>query len=243
MTRKPKIIVYDIETSPIVTTSWGIYTQFIGHNSILKDWFIISAAWKTLGEKTVHSVQIDKPYDDFRVVKKIRDVLADADCIIGQNLDKFDMRKLNARMIFHGIAPLPPIPTIDTKKEAKKIAAFTSNKLDYLGKFLLGAGKQHVDFELWLRILNGDKKALKEMVEYNKIDVVRNEEVYEKLKPYMKNHPHIGVIAGNSKFHSCPNCGGTHLKRNGTRSTRAGVLKQELQCLDCGSFQRVPVNS
>lgn len=241
MLKSPKIIIWDCETSPITVTAWGIYTQFISHDNIQKDWFMISAAWKELGKSKVHSVQIDKPYDDYKVVKTVRDVLATADIIIGQNLDKFDMRKLNARMIFHGIEPLPPTPTIDTKKEAKKIAAFTSNKLDYLGKHLLGAGKVHVDYELWLKVLNGNKTALREMVAYNKVDVIRNEEVYLKLKPYMKNHPHVGVLNGHSKNHSCPNCGSLHLKRNGTRPTKAGVLKQEVQCLDCGSYQRIPI--
>lgn len=242
MIKSPKIITFDLETSPIVATTWGIYQQFLGVNNIVKDWFIISGAWKELGKDKVHSVQISKPYDDYKVVKKLRDVLATADIIIGQNCDQFDMKKLNARMIFHGIEPLPHIPTIDTKKEAKKIAAFTSNKLEYLGKHLVGAGKIKTDYQLWLDVMNGSKSALKEMVEYNKIDVVRNEEVYLILKPYMKNHPHIGVLNGLSKFHSCNNCGGVHLKRNGIRPTKAGILKQEVQCKDCGAYHRIPIN-
>lgn len=239
---KPKILFFDVETTPLIVAKFQFdRNPFIDPNTIQKDWFMISACWKWAGQKTVHSVAITKPYDDYNVVKTLRDVLASADIIVGHCIDRFDVRILNARMIVHRIAPLPNLLTVDTKKMAAKVAAFTSNKLDYLAKTLLGVGKIKTDFTLWLRVLKGEKKAIKEMVAYNKVDVIRNEEVYYKLLPYMRNHPHVGVLNGHSKNHSCPNCGSTHLKRNGTRPTKAGVLKQEVQCLDCGSYQRIPI--
>lgn len=132
---------------------------------------------------------------------------------------------------------------VDTKKEAKKVAAFTSNKLDYLGKHLLGKGKIHVDFDLWLKVMAGNKKALKEMVEYNKVDVLRLEEVYDRLKPYMKAHPHIGALNGEERNLSCPKCGSTKIKKNGIRITAAGIKKQECQCKDCGAYHQIPYSA
>ena len=234
-----KIIVFDIETSPVIANTWTLYPKYLSHDNIIQDWFIICAAWKEVGKDKVHAVKIDKLGDDYNVVKTLRDALAEADVIVGHYIDKFDIKKLNTRLIYHGLDPLPKIPTVDTKKEACKIGAFTSNKLDYLSKILLGEGKIQVEFGLWLEVMKGSKKALKEMVEYNKVDVIRNEGVYLKLRPFMKNHPHRGAMIGEERNCSCRACGSTNVKKNGIRHTAAGLKKQEIQCRECHSYSLV----
>lgn len=244
MSKSPKIVLFDIETAPMKVTTWGLYNNFLSIDNIIEDWYIICAAWKTLGSKTVNYASIKKAgsRDDKGVLKSLRAALSGADVIVGHNSDKFDIKKFNARLIFHGLDPLPPIPTVDTKKEAKKIAAFSSNKLDYLDKFFGGEGKMHTEYQLWLDIMQGDEKALQYMIKYNRDDVNRLENVYLRLRPYMKNHPHVGAIEGKDRFTSCPNCGGTNLKLNGTRVTAAGIRKQEVQCQDCGHYHRYPLS-
>jgi DNA polymerase elongation subunit (family B) len=239
--KEPKIILWDIETTPIKAYTWDLYPKYLSHDKIDEDWSIICAAWKELGSKKTKAVSIQNVGDDYEVVKTLRDVLKDADIIIHHNGDRFDLKKLNTRLIFHNLPPLPKIHTIDTLKEARKVFAFTSNRLDYLAKFLVGEGKIHTDMTLWLDILKGSKKALKYMVEYNKVDVVRLEQVYEKLKPFMKNHPHVGALAGHDRNCSCRNCGSNHLKKNGLRVTAAGLMRQEWQCQDCGSYMRTVI--
>ncbi len=238
-----KIILWDIETTPIVTYTWDLWPNSISHDSIVQDWSIICGAWKELGVDKVHTAVIKKVGDDKEVVKTLRDAIADADIIIHHNGDKFDLKKLNARIIYHGLDPLPNINTLDTVKEARKVAKFTANRLDYLGKHLVGHGKVHVDYQLWLDVMAGSKKALKEMVDYNVVDVERLEEVYIALRPYMKNHPHAGAIQGWEKNSACKNCGSTHVKKNGIRYTRAGVAKQELQCKECHAYSTVTLKS
>jgi len=241
-TKEPRIIFFDIETTPMKTFRFQYdRNPYINHNDIIEDWYIVCAAWQVLGEKKVHSVAITKLGDDKQVVKALRDALATADVIMGHCIDRFDIRNLQARMVYHRITPLPNIPTLDTLKMARKIGGFTSNKLDYLAKKLLGAGKIKTDGDLWRQVTSGSKKALKDMVEYNKVDVIRNVEVYNVLRPYMPNHPHIGVMKGLGKNESCPNCGSLELKKNGIRPTKGGILKQEVQCKKCGSYHRIPV--
>jgi hypothetical protein len=91
--------------------------------------------------------------------------------------------------------------------------------------------------------MRGDKKAIKEMVSYNKIDVVRNEEVYDIIKPYLKTHPHIGAMHGRDRNHSCPKCGGTTFdsSRNRLRYTASGIAKQQVQCKSCHSYSTFPL--
>lgn len=237
---KAKILFWDIETSPIVTNTWDLYPTSISHDSIIRDWSIICGCWKFLGDKKVQAVAITKPGDDKEVVRKLRDVVASADVIVHHYGDAFDLKKLNARIIYYGFDPLPNVPTVDTKKMASKVAKFTSNRLDYLSKLFFGVGKVHVDYQLWLDVMAGSKKALKEMVAYNKIDVVRLEAVYLKLLPYMKNHPHVGAIQGKHRHYSCPSCGSEEIKLNGVRYTAAGVKKQEIQCKHCHHYAKVP---
>lgn len=243
MSKAPRIILFDIETAPIVGTMWGLYNNFLSPENIVKDWYMISAAWKTLGSTKVNSVSVSKAgsSNDRNVVKTLRDALAEADIVVGHNSDKFDLKKFNARLIYHGLEPLPPIHSVDTRKEAKKIAGFTSNKLDYLDKFFGGTGKMHTDYELWLKVMAGDNEALRYMVKYNKDDVNRLENVYLHLRPYMKNHPHVGATAGKDRYKSCPNCGSSDLKLNGIRLTAAGIRKQEVQCRTCGHYHRYPI--
>lgn len=238
MSKKPKIVFFDIETAPMIVTSWTLYPDKLSHDNILKDWYIICGAWKTNSSSKVESVAITNRKSDYSVVKAIREALKDADIIVGHNLDKFDIKKLNARLIYHKLPPLPLIPTVDTLKEVKKVAAFTSNRLDYLAKLFTGEGKMHVEYNLWLDVISGSKTALAKMVKYCKLDVVRLEEVYNHMLPYMKTHPHVGALAGNDRGCSCPKCGSTHTKMNGVRVTASGLKKQEIQCLDCGSYHR-----
>lgn len=236
----PNIVIADIETSPMEVASFSLYPESIGHQNILKDWFIICAAWKSHGEKKVHAAKITKAGEDKAVVKQLRDALADADIIVGQNIAKFDIKKLNARLIYHKLPPLPLVPVVDTLKESKKIASFSSHRLDYLGQHLIGEGKIDTTPGLWLKAMKGDKKAIAEMVRYNKVDVVRTEQLYDRIRPYIKSHPAMGVMMGVNAA-SCNCCGSVRLKKNGIRVSAAGRKRQEMQCLDCGHYQSMPI--
>ncbi len=243
--KSPKILLYDLETCPILAATFSLWPDSIQHESIIADWSIICAAWKYLGQKTIYTSAItDNPKtfakdvnDDYLVVKKLRDVFEDVDILIGHNSKKFDTKKFNARLIFHGLPPLPSgLQQLDTLQEVKKVAAFTSNRLDYLGQHLCGNGKSPTTKGLWIRVLKGEKAAVKEMVDYNKQDVKVLEDVYLKLLPYMKSHPHIGAIDGNDKNHSCPKCGSEEFSDSKIRYSAAGVKRVQKQCKNCHSY-------
>jgi DNA polymerase elongation subunit (family B) len=245
MSKLPKILLFDIETLPAVAATFSLYPESIHHDNILSDWSIICACWKYLDKPTIYSSSIiDNPKafkkdvnDDRVVVKKLREVFQDVDIVIGHNSKKFDTKKFNARLIFHGLDPLPSgIVQLDTLTEVRKIAAFTSNRLDYLAKTLTGEGKIETSKGLWLRVLKGDAAAVKEMTTYCKKDVKILEDVYLKLRPYIKNHPHIGILHGEDRECSCPKCGSANLSISKTRFTATGVKKLQKQCNDCHGY-------
>ena len=242
MLNKPKILFWDVETSLMPLAAFQLKNDYIQATNILRDWHIICAAWKTQGKKVIKTVSVlddpkrfaKNPHDDYHVIKTLRDLIADHDIIVHHNGDSFDIKKLNARIIYHGLSPLPPVLTVDTKKEACKIAKFSSNKLDYLGEYFGLGRKIQTSNGLWLRVMRGDKSAIKEMVHYNKGDVDLQEKVYNYLLPYMKSHPNI---ARGDSF-ECPKCGSDSTQRRGTYATRTGVVYHRHVCNRCGSWSR-----
>ncbi len=222
--------------------TFGLKVDYIPHENIIQDWYIICGCWKTLGEKTVKSVSViddperfaKSPIDDYHVVKTLRDTLSSYDIIVHHNGDKFDIKKINARLIYHGMEPLPPLVMVDTLKEARRVASFTSNRLDYLGTFLGFGGKDKTSHGLWLKVLSGCVKSIKEMVKYNKRDVDLLEKVYIKLRPYMKSHPNM-----NRTGIACPKCGGHDIQLRGFATNRNGTTHQKFQCKTCFSYSRL----
>lgn len=236
----PKIILWDIETSLMQVSTFTLYPKYISHHAIIQDWSIICGCWKVLGEDKIYSTSVtDYPktfkkdvYNDYHVVKDLREMLEGADIVIGHNGDKFDLKKFNARLIYHKLPPLPKIQTIDTLKQARKLAKFTSNRLDYLGKFLGVEGKMDTTPGLWDRAMRGDKAAIEEMVEYNKIDVKVLEDVYLALRSYMDTHPNIA----DPHTMQCPKCGEREVVKHKLRVSASGVRRQQYQCNGCGGY-------
>ncbi len=242
--RKPKIIVWDIETSHIEVRNWSLWDKYTSIDSITKDWYMICAAYKELGKKRVSAVSVlddpgrfdTNPRDDYYVVEHMHEVLSGADAIIHHYGDAFDIKKFNARAIFHGLEPLPNIVQIDTVKMAKSKFKFTSNKLDYLGEYFGLGRKIETNNQLWVECEKGNKKAVKEMVKYNKQDVLLLEDVYNVLAPYC-----ISKLNRNhfTEDRVCPSCGDNRLTRHKRRLTRAGAMVQ-MQCQACGAYSSYP---
>ena len=246
MKQKAKIVIWDIETSFISTYVFGLkHNDFIPFDNIIDDWFIICASWMELGDKKAKSIDItlDKKRfnknhkDDYIVVKKLREVLIDADLVIAHFGDKFDLPKLNARLIYHGLDPLPPIKTLDTKKEVARIASFTSNKLDYLAQHLKLGKKMDTDAELWRQCTQGNTNAIKKMVAYNRVDVEMLKKVYLRLRRYFKRHPILFIDSP-----VCPVCGSKHYQQRGTFITITMRYKR-YQCQDCGHWFKERVST
>jgi DNA polymerase elongation subunit (family B) len=239
-----KIILWDIETSLMKVNMFQMqrkYKSYIPYQNIEEHWHMLCASWKELGVNGVNSVSLiddvarykkDRK-DDYHVVKTVADAIRDVDIIIAHNGDKFDLKNLNQRLIFHRLPPLPKIITIDTLKQARSIADFPSNSLNDLGHFL-GVGKKvkHSGFDLWLDCLRGDEKAMEKMDKYCQGDVKLLEKIYLVLRPYMKNHPNVADV----ETHNCPKCNSGKMIKHKVRILASGLRKRQFQCTDCGTY-------
>ncbi|MFT3866829.1 MAG: ribonuclease H-like domain-containing protein [Solirubrobacterales bacterium] len=233
------VLVLDIETAPINANVWQLWgDQSIGAAQVDHDWTILCASWKWLGERDVFVLSTrDEPSgarDDVWLCLTMQELLDRADVVVTQNGKRFDIPKIDARLLQHGIPPYSPIRHVDTREVAKRHFAFSSNKLEYLAK-LAGHEKlthgKFPGFTLWSECLRGNAEAWDEMEKYNKQDVLATEAVYLKLRPWVANHPNIAMGSG------CPKCGSEDLQKRGTAVSNTGVF-QRLQCQSCGGWSR-----
>lgn len=239
MKRKVKILFFDIESSLMLVKVFGLRgNDYIDPNSIEQDWNVICAAWKWLGQKKVYATSVlENPKTkeitwDKNVVAKLCKAIEEADIIVAHNGDKFDIKKINTRRIKHKMGQMDIPVSVDTLKVAKKHFSFTSNKLDYLAKFLGVGEKLDTSKHLWEKALRGERKAIREMVKYNKVDVIVLERVYLELLPYITKHPKVNKIL-NIEETACENCGSTDLIKAGKRARADGTF-QKHSCKDCG---------
>lgn len=235
-----KILLFDIETAPLQGALWSLWKQTLGMNQIFEDWYMLTWAAKWLGEKRVMGDSLhfyDDMDNDRPIVESLHKLIDEADILVAHNGDRFDVKKINTRFLHHGLTPPSPYKTVDTLKVAKNSFSFTSNRLDSLGQ-ILGVGRKQETggMDLWMRCLNGDRRAFKDMFEYNKQDVRLLEEVYYKLRPWCHNHPNLGVY-NEEEEPQCPKCGSTHLHWRGHGYTQTQKY-HKFQCQSCGGWGR-----
>lgn len=197
----PRVLIYDIETAPLLGYCWSLWDNNIGLNQIHSDWHVLSWAAKWMGEEDVYyqdQRDAENVEDDKELLEGIWKLLDECDFVITQNGKKFDQRKLNARFVIHGMKPPSSYRHIDVLQIAKAQFGFTSNKLQYMTETLCKKYKKsgHAKFsgfELWSECLKGNLEAWSEMENYNILDILSLEELYSIISPWDGKLPNFAV--------------------------------------------------
>jgi hypothetical protein len=240
--KSPKILVFDIENSYIEVASWGINKQYINRGQILNDWFMLSYAAKWLYDEKIYSGVLTSKEamkkSDKRICEEMYELLNDADICITYNGNGYDIPKINTRFIINGIQPPTPYKSIDVFQTISRQFAFTSKSMDYVNYSLeLERKKETEGMSLWIRAVSGEENALKDMNLYNIQDVVALQEQYLVVRPWIKNHPNIGLWH-ESKEPMCGFCGSADIEYvSNLYSTPAGLYKS-FRCKDCHAIGR-----
>ena len=237
--KKPNVLFLDIETAPNLGYVWGKWEQDVIENE--RGWYILCFGYKWLGEKSVRVISLpdfrlfkkDKE-NDYEVMSSLWSILDQADVVVAHNGDRFDIPKINSRLVRHGFKPPSPFKTIDTRKLAKSNFGFDSNKLDDIGQYLnIGRKMHHTGFALWKGCMVGDEKSWRMMKKYNAQDVRLLERVYEKLRPWHMAHPNMNVF--DERISACPICRSKDIQKRGFGFTTTGK-RQRYQCNSCGKW-------
>ena len=242
--RTPKILVVDVETLPINASVWALFDQNVGLNQIHDDWAMLSFAAKYHGKRKVHYADTRNAVggirDDKDIIAQLVALLDEADVVVGHNVKKFDLRKLRARAVQHGLRPFREPKVIDTMLMARSVGAFTSNKLEYLTKTLCPSHKsghnKYPGFELWLGVMRNEDAAWAEMKKYNIQDVKVTEQLYLALRPWAPRLPNMAQFYDGDE-RRCPRCGSTNIREHGTVYSNVSEYVQYL-CGECGGYSR-----
>lgn len=235
-----RVLFYDLETAPLLAHIWHPTDQYVTHERLIHDSFLLTWSAKWRGEKDVLTGVLTgreaKKQDDSRIVKSLAALIREADVIVAHNAKGFDVPMFNNRLLKLRQPPLPPVSVIDTLSLAKKNFRLAYNKLDYLADFLFGEHKIKTDFALWQDCYHGDEVALDKMSKYNVKDVILLEKVFEVLRPYAKQLTRLVEPTGTSDF-ACPSCASQNLQKRGLYRTQASTF-QRYECKACGRYSR-----
>jgi len=241
-----KVLIFDVETSPMLAHAWNRFPSYMNMEMLVRDTHMLTWSAKWLGEDDIyfdslhyHKLHKKDPHNDSIIVKSILDMVDSADIVITHNGDKFDLPYLRGRALFHGYNPPSHVRSVDTLKVVKANFKLTSNRLNDIGIFLkVGKKVDTGGFDLWRQIsLHQSIEHYDKMVEYNKQDVWLLEDVYNKLKPWIKNHPNLFINFNSGETMTCTNCGSENVRKNGSYQTNLQIY-QKYVCKDCNTHLR-----
>lgn len=223
-----KILLLDIETSPNTAYVWGLFQQNVAITQIKDTSKVLCYSYKWYGDKNVVWARGEN-------LETIHKRLDEADVVVHYYGKRFDIPVLNRAFVKAGMPPPSPIKQIDLKEVVKNNFKFASNKLDHVAQELGLGKKEDTDFQLWVDCMNDVPEAWEKMESYNIQDVLLLEKLYDRLMPWIKNHPNHGLYNGGQPV--CPNCGKHHVQKRGFAFAQA-LKYQRYQCQSCGNWFR-----
>jgi hypothetical protein len=229
-----KVLLIDIETTPLLVWCWGLFKQTISPDHIVEPTHMLCYAAKFL-----EGTMVFKWWKTKSFLPKLWDMLNEADLVVHYNGKTFDMTHINREFLEAGMTPPSPYKQIDMLHVIRATFNFPSNKLGYVLKALEMAGKvPHEGFDLWTKCIRGNRAARAKMKEYNIGDTDRLEDLYLRLKPWIIAHPNVALLNDlDPEQMYCMSCGSKELRREGYAHTAVSKF-QRYCCKSCGKWQR-----
>lgn len=231
-----KRLFFDIETSPCLGWFWRpSFKMSLNYGNIIKNASIICICYKWEHSDKVYFLTWDKKQCDKQMLIKFIKIINQADEILGHNSDRFDIKWIRTRCVYHNIDMMPNYTSLDTLKASRGGFNFPSNRLDSIGKYLKIGQKIKTDSDLWYRVWQkNSQSALKEMVKYCKQDVLLLESVFKKLNKYIKPKHSVAAFASD-----CPECGSSNTHFKSHKKSASGAIATQFRCYDCGKYHTV----
>jgi len=245
---KPKILVYDIETKPLAAWIWGLGEQSVRHGQLLKQHSypdVICLAWEWINgpEDEPGSGVVGWGYQEQNsrpIIEKMDELIEKADVILGKNNKRFDDKYLNYLRLMHGLPAKPFQSKIseDLEVHMRRLFRLPSHSLDYVSNLLGLGGKNPVNFDTWIDIVEKrSEESYHTMLKYNQKDVSDTVAVWQYMEshftPSFKAPKHVSSTSTGEL--ACRTCGSTNVSKHGVRVI-GGRSYQRLECKEHGGY-------
>lgn len=233
LSRPPRILTLDIETSPAVAYVWGLRDQQVSTTQIVEPSRVLCWAGKWLDSSKVLFYS-EHHHSREEMIEQAWRALDEADLVVGYNHVAFDIKHLQREFILGGYAPPSPWQDVDLLRVMRSRFKFMSNKLGYvLDQLGLESKLDAGGMETWRKVLAGHGPSWNLFRDYNKGDVVVTEQLFLFLQPWLKL-PHAGLWNGDMA--ACHSCGCPDLVPDGIVRTKTTAYLR-LRC-PCGALNR-----
>jgi hypothetical protein len=265
-----KVVTLDIERqSAIVGGVWQLKQHgYIRPGQIIVPVRTICFCWKWMHEDEFHFSSEWDPYDDGNVISPkpykdtglledysghkqmmeiARDVLNEADYVIGWNSKRYDVGNLRSHMAEYDFDPPSPHQDVDLIKTSRSQFGFMSHTLEEVAPHFGLGGKMEHEAGLWdkLRWLPYTQPSGSELVrvrkvmrDYNIRDVELTEQIFYRMRPWIPRlniHGNTEAVLGEKDDERCRRCNSKNIQWRGTyRGTSYWYRK--FQCNDCRGY-------
>lgn len=126
--------------------------------------------------------------NDYNIVRRASDVLANHDVVVAHNGKWFDIPFLRTRLLKHKLPKLPDLKLVDPCDVLRRKFRMKSNSLAAIIDHLaLKDKKTPLSMATWLEAtLNGNRRAMDDIVKHCIQDVKALDGVFNAVKPYLK---------------------------------------------------------
>ena len=240
-----KVFTFDCETGMHLGYFFGLFKQNMKPDHIKEYPYMLTFAGKFLHEDKVVGYKlpdfplwdVDKK-SDYALIEKLWYYLDSCDVAIAHNA-RFDDGWFKQQCMLHGFPPPSPYKLICTLKALKNSTTLASKSLDYATQYFrtLDEKLKNGGVSLWVRCMEGDESAYEEMLDYNLGDIPTAEQLYLKVRPWMKGHPNLSLYV-KSDVPICRVCQSDDLEPLDAKAYTDVSIFETVRCNNCGKIQR-----
>lgn len=238
----PKILTWDIETSPALCWTFETKNAFITPIQIKAPTRMTCWGAKWLHEDKV-IFRSEYHHSTEEMVQTLWNLLDEADVSVTYNGNGFDIPHAGREFELAGLPEPSSYTSVDLYRSIKKRQKYMSHKLLYIVEQLDLSHKKlgNDGWYMWLAC-EGEygeeeqRRAWNQMRRYCKGDVLAEEDLFVSQRSKISNMPSSALWL-DEKIEEvvCPDCLSDHVQRRGYRRTKVRRYPQ-YQCQDCGRW-------
>jgi len=249
-----RILILDVERLPGITQQhwWDrgdLQKRYVHHETVIREprTTIVCAKWYDRPD-VMRFAEWDKGGRG-TFLKRVHALMAEADIIVGHNLDGADVPWLEGDFYFPRIGhshrpkltPLPAFKTVDTLKVARRFKSGVPFKsLNALCQIIgIPAKTDTYDREAMERAVAGSTEDQIRETDYCEGDVIATQGLYDWFRPHIKNHP-VLFVDGKNRLSVCRKCGGD-TEPIAKRYVADLFTYTMHRCTRCGGHERLSV--